>query len=142
MGLNKVQRAAIPLMHELEADSGGNSFGSKRPTLLMHVFISNLNIKRSPRNPTKPVTHFIAQSLHVSAHQQSGQQTVHMHAAHSFLDIQIISNKLGVAAVAHRAISQYPPLDIGNSFCLVVKIRNSEPKGLRFYTAARGFTLG
>ncbi|GBL92196.1 hypothetical protein AVEN_91530-1 [Araneus ventricosus] len=67
-----------------------------------------------------------------------------MHAAHRFLDIQIISNKLGVAPVAHRAtpsyseyINQYPPLDIGNSFSLVVKIRDSEPKGLRFYPAAK-----
>ncbi|GBO20018.1 hypothetical protein AVEN_14435-1 [Araneus ventricosus] len=29
-------------------------------------------------------------------------------------------------------ISQYPPPDGGNSFCLVVKIRNSGPKGPRF----------
>ncbi|GBM39968.1 hypothetical protein AVEN_142243-1 [Araneus ventricosus] len=65
---------------------------------------------------TKPVTHFtarkvyehfIAQSLHVPAHHQSGQQSAHMHAAHRFLDIQIISNKLGVAPVAHRATPSY-----------------------------------
>ncbi|GBM38127.1 hypothetical protein AVEN_1521-1 [Araneus ventricosus] len=78
------------------------------------------------------------------AHKQSGQQFAHMHAAHRFLDIQIISNKLGVAPLTHRAthptlmdISQYPPLDIGNSFCLVVKMLGSEPKGLRFYPAAK-----
>ncbi|GBN29460.1 hypothetical protein AVEN_109440-1 [Araneus ventricosus] len=60
---------------------------------------------------TKPVTHFtarkvydhfIAQSLHVPAHHQSGQQSAHMHAAHRFLDIQIISNKLGVAPSEER----------------------------------------
>ncbi|GBM60547.1 hypothetical protein AVEN_274325-1, partial [Araneus ventricosus] len=65
---------------------------------------------------TKPVTHFtapkvydhfIAQSLHVPVHHQSGQQSAHMHAAHRFLDIQIISNKLGVAPVAHRATPSY-----------------------------------
>ncbi|GBN97764.1 hypothetical protein AVEN_225140-1 [Araneus ventricosus] len=65
---------------------------------------------------TKPVTHFtarkvydhfIAQSLHVPAYHQSGQQSAHMHAAHRFLDIQIISNKLGVAPVAHRATPSY-----------------------------------
>ncbi|GBM31666.1 hypothetical protein AVEN_101284-1 [Araneus ventricosus] len=64
----------------------------------------------------KPVTHctarkvydhFIAQSLHVPAHHQSGQQSAHMHAEHRFLDIQIISNKLGVAPVAHRATPSY-----------------------------------
>ncbi|GBO32658.1 hypothetical protein AVEN_161823-1 [Araneus ventricosus] len=33
-------------------------------------------------------------------------------------------------------ISQYPPPDVGNSFCLVVKMFGSEPKGPRFYTAA------
>ncbi|GBO07036.1 hypothetical protein AVEN_258301-1 [Araneus ventricosus] len=33
-------------------------------------------------------------------------------------------------------ISRYPPLDIGNSFCLVVRIFVSEPKVLRFYSAA------
>ncbi|GBM20808.1 hypothetical protein AVEN_108257-1 [Araneus ventricosus] len=55
----------------------------------------------------KPVTHFIAQSLHVPAHHQSGQKSAHMHAAHRFLDIQIISNKLGVAPVAHRATPSY-----------------------------------
>ncbi|GBL90268.1 hypothetical protein AVEN_130371-1 [Araneus ventricosus] len=56
---------------------------------------------------TKSMTHFIAQSLHVPAHHQSGQQSAHMHAAHRFLDIQIISNKLGVAPVVHRAMSSY-----------------------------------
>ncbi|GBL87463.1 hypothetical protein AVEN_264960-1 [Araneus ventricosus] len=30
-------------------------------------------------------------------------------------------------------ISQYPPPDIGNFFCLVVRIFGSEPKGPRFY---------
>ncbi|GBM63389.1 hypothetical protein AVEN_64630-1 [Araneus ventricosus] len=30
-------------------------------------------------------------------------------------------------------IIQYPPPDIGNSFCLVVRIFGSEPKGPRFY---------
>ncbi|GBM92530.1 hypothetical protein AVEN_177959-1 [Araneus ventricosus] len=64
----------------------------------------------------KPVTHFIArkvydhfiaQCLHVPAHHQSGQQSAHMHAAHRFLDIQIISNKLGIAPVAHRATPSY-----------------------------------
>ncbi|GBO02831.1 hypothetical protein AVEN_205517-1 [Araneus ventricosus] len=34
-------------------------------------------------------------------------------------------------------ISQYPPPDIGNSFCLVVRIFGSEPKGPRFYPAAK-----
>ncbi|GBO16556.1 hypothetical protein AVEN_167512-1 [Araneus ventricosus] len=33
-------------------------------------------------------------------------------------------------------ISLYPPPDIGNSFCLVVKIFGLEPKGPRFCTAA------
>ncbi|GBN10174.1 hypothetical protein AVEN_253402-1 [Araneus ventricosus] len=32
-------------------------------------------------------------------------------------------------------ISQYPRPDIGHSFCLVVRIFGSEPKGPRFYTA-------
>ncbi|GBO22407.1 hypothetical protein AVEN_18623-1 [Araneus ventricosus] len=34
-------------------------------------------------------------------------------------------------------ISQYPPPDIGNSFCLVVRIFGSEPKGPRFYPTAK-----
>ncbi|GBM95740.1 hypothetical protein AVEN_202066-1 [Araneus ventricosus] len=34
-------------------------------------------------------------------------------------------------------ISQYPPPDIGNSFCLVVKMFGSEPIGPQFYTAAK-----
>ncbi|GBM33507.1 hypothetical protein AVEN_273004-1 [Araneus ventricosus] len=34
-------------------------------------------------------------------------------------------------------ISQYPPPDIGNAFCLVVRIFGSEPKGPRFYPAAK-----
>ncbi|GBO28204.1 hypothetical protein AVEN_145788-1 [Araneus ventricosus] len=42
-----------------------------------------------------------------SAHQQSGQQSAHMHAAHHFLDIQIISNKLGVVPVDHHATPSY-----------------------------------
>ncbi|GBM20977.1 hypothetical protein AVEN_9682-1 [Araneus ventricosus] len=71
--------------------------------------------QRSSPN-SKPVTHFtarkvydhfIAQSLQVPAYHQSGQQSAHMHAAHRFLDIQIISNKLGVAPVAHRATPPY-----------------------------------
>ncbi|GBM40693.1 hypothetical protein AVEN_159667-1 [Araneus ventricosus] len=62
---------------------------------------------------TKTMTHFIAQSLHVPAHKQSGQHmprvyaAMHMHAAHRFLDIQIISNKLGVAPLEHRATPSY-----------------------------------
>ncbi|GBM14636.1 hypothetical protein AVEN_97157-1 [Araneus ventricosus] len=58
-----------------------------------------------------------------------------MHAAHRFLDIQIISNKLGVAPVAHSAspshCAVYKPISAsghGNSFCLVVKILDSNPK--------------
>ncbi|GBO01886.1 hypothetical protein AVEN_20847-1 [Araneus ventricosus] len=39
-------------------------------------------------------------------------------------------------------ISQYPRADLGNSFCLVVKIRDSEPKGPRFYPAAKVVTHG
>ncbi|GBM58558.1 hypothetical protein AVEN_255337-1 [Araneus ventricosus] len=39
-------------------------------------------------------------------------------------------------------ISQYPPSDIGNSFCLVVRIFGSEPKGPRFYSAAKVVTRG
>ncbi|GBM66660.1 hypothetical protein AVEN_258320-1 [Araneus ventricosus] len=39
-------------------------------------------------------------------------------------------------------ISQYPPPDIGNSFCLVVRIFGSEPKGPRFYPAAKVVTRG
>ncbi|GBM96697.1 hypothetical protein AVEN_171873-1 [Araneus ventricosus] len=71
--------------------------------------------QRSSPN-SKPVTHFtarkvydhfIAQSLQVPAHHQSGQQSAHMHAAHRFLDIQIISNRMGVAPVAHRATPSY-----------------------------------
>ncbi|GBM80188.1 hypothetical protein AVEN_141655-1 [Araneus ventricosus] len=92
----------------------------------------------------KSITHFIAQSLHVPAHQQSGQQSAHMHAAHRFLVIQIISNKLGVlmwrTVLRHLTlmyISQYPPPDIGNSFCVVVKMFCFEPKGLHFYPAAK-----
>ncbi|GBN04011.1 hypothetical protein AVEN_257597-1 [Araneus ventricosus] len=74
-----------------------------------------LLLQRSSPN-SKPVTHFaarkvyvhfIAQSLHVPAHQQSGQQSAHMLAAHRFLDIQVISNKLGVAPVARRATPSY-----------------------------------
>ncbi|GBN52347.1 hypothetical protein AVEN_70574-1 [Araneus ventricosus] len=37
-------------------------------------------------------------------------------------------------------ISQYPPPDIGNSFCLVVRIFGSEPKCPRFYPAAKVVT--
>ncbi|GBM33536.1 hypothetical protein AVEN_197296-1, partial [Araneus ventricosus] len=55
----------------------------------------------------KSMTHFIAQNLHVPAHQQSGQQSAHMHAAHRFLDIQIISKKLGIAPVALRVTPSY-----------------------------------
>ncbi|GBM91640.1 hypothetical protein AVEN_107748-1 [Araneus ventricosus] len=75
-----------------------------------------LPIQSDTFHSTKPVTHFtarkvydhfIAQSLQVPAHHQSGQQSAHMHAAHRFLDIQIISNKLGVAPVAHRATPSY-----------------------------------
>ncbi|GBM34664.1 hypothetical protein AVEN_122058-1 [Araneus ventricosus] len=71
--------------------------------------------QRSSPN-SKPVTHFtvrkvhdhfLAQSLHAPARQHSGQQSAHMQAAHSFLDIQIISNKLGVAPVANRATPSY-----------------------------------
>ncbi|GBN52537.1 hypothetical protein AVEN_165560-1 [Araneus ventricosus] len=75
---------------------------------------------------TKPVTHFtackvydhfIAQSRQVPAHHQSGQQSAHMHAAHRFLDIQIISNKLGVAPVAHHATPSYSDVILAN-ICL------------------------
>ncbi|GBO30606.1 hypothetical protein AVEN_273170-1 [Araneus ventricosus] len=37
-------------------------------------------------------------------------------------------------------ISKYSPPDIGNSFCLVVRIFGSEPKGPRFYPAAKVVT--
>ncbi|GBM98790.1 hypothetical protein AVEN_123099-1 [Araneus ventricosus] len=75
--------------------------------------------QRSSPN-SKPVTHFtarkvydhfIAQSLLVPAHHQSGQQSAHMHTAHRFLDIQIISNKLGVAPVARRVTPSYSDVD-------------------------------
>ncbi|GBN74059.1 hypothetical protein AVEN_242893-1, partial [Araneus ventricosus] len=62
--------------------------------------------QRSSLN-SKSMTHFLAQSPHVPAHKQSGEQYAHMHAAHRFLDIQIISNKLGVAPVEHRATPSY-----------------------------------
>ncbi|GBO19989.1 hypothetical protein AVEN_251511-1 [Araneus ventricosus] len=39
-------------------------------------------------------------------------------------------------------ISQYPPPDIWNSFCLVVRVFGSEPKGPRFYPAAKVVTRG
>ncbi|GBM29512.1 hypothetical protein AVEN_212241-1 [Araneus ventricosus] len=39
-------------------------------------------------------------------------------------------------------ISQYPPPDIGDFFCLVVRIFGSEPKGPRFYPAAKVVTRG
>ncbi|GBN84306.1 hypothetical protein AVEN_44206-1 [Araneus ventricosus] len=55
-----------------------------------------------------------------------------------FLDIRIISNKLRDAPVVHRAlsysvlfISQYPPPDRENSFCLEVSILDSGPIGLQ-----------
>ncbi|GBM96647.1 hypothetical protein AVEN_240959-1 [Araneus ventricosus] len=56
-----------------------------------------------------------------------------------FLDIQIISNKLGDTPVVIVApsysvmhISQYLPPDHGKSFCLVVKMLDSGSKGPRF----------
>ncbi|GBO41167.1 hypothetical protein AVEN_161357-1 [Araneus ventricosus] len=86
---------------------------------------------------SKVYDHFIAQSLHVSAHIQMRSNTLRICTQHNyrFLDIHIISNKLGVAPVVHHLtvmfISQYPPPDIGNSFCLVVKMLDSGPKGPR-----------
>ncbi|GBO39655.1 hypothetical protein AVEN_141203-1 [Araneus ventricosus] len=41
-----------------------------------------------------------------------------------------------------KLLSGYPPPDIGNSFCLVVRIFVSEPKGLRFCPAAKVVTRG
>ncbi|GBN13191.1 hypothetical protein AVEN_30225-1 [Araneus ventricosus] len=38
-------------------------------------------------------------------------------------------------------ISQYPPPDIGNSFCLVVRMFGSGPKGPQFYTASRSSSI-
>ncbi|GBL65967.1 hypothetical protein AVEN_199930-1 [Araneus ventricosus] len=93
---------------------------------------------------TKSVTHFTEQCLHVPAHKQSGQQSAHIHAAHGynyrFLDIQMLSNKLGVAPVVNRAAPSYSlmyksqclPRNHGNSFCLVVKMLDSGPKDPRF----------
>ncbi|GBN55327.1 hypothetical protein AVEN_28813-1 [Araneus ventricosus] len=90
---------------------------------------------------TKSMTHFIAQSLHVPAHKQSRQQSSYARSTrkynYRFLAIQTISNNLGVAPVVLRHpilmfVSQYPPADRGNSFCLVVKIRDSGHKGPRF----------
>ncbi|GBL69502.1 hypothetical protein AVEN_148750-1 [Araneus ventricosus] len=37
-------------------------------------------------------------------------------------------------------IIQYPPPNIGNSFCLVVNIFGSEPEGPRFHSTAKGVT--
>ncbi|GBM44672.1 hypothetical protein AVEN_214199-1 [Araneus ventricosus] len=108
---------------------------------LLHQHSSLISKVYETFHSTKSMTHFIAQSLHVPAHKQSGQQSAHMYAAHRFLDIQIISNKLGVAPVVHHLtlmyISQYSPLDMGNSFCLVVKMLDSGPKGVRLYPAAK-----
>ncbi|GBN95736.1 hypothetical protein AVEN_47647-1 [Araneus ventricosus] len=90
---------------------------------------------------SKSMTHFIAQilHLHMPALKQTGQQSAHMRAEHRFLGIQIISNKLGVAPVVTVTpsysvmyMSQYQPPDKGNSFCLVVKMLDSGPKGPRF----------
>ncbi|GBM80014.1 hypothetical protein AVEN_203778-1 [Araneus ventricosus] len=96
--------------------------------------------QRSSPN-SNSMTHFIAQSLHVPAHQQSGQQSAHMHAAHRFLDIQTRWGLLLWRTVLRHLtvmyISQYLPPDIRNSFCLVVKMFGSRPKGIRFYTAAK-----
>ncbi|GBL83668.1 hypothetical protein AVEN_132598-1 [Araneus ventricosus] len=39
-------------------------------------------------------------------------------------------------------IIQYPPPDIGISFCLVVRIFGSGPKGPRFYSASKVVTRG
>ncbi|GBN47524.1 hypothetical protein AVEN_183473-1 [Araneus ventricosus] len=51
-----------------------------------------------------------------------------------FLDIQIISNNLGVARVVHRAAQSYSDVSIRlrteNSFSLVVKMLDLGPKGL------------
>ncbi|GBM72072.1 hypothetical protein AVEN_266493-1 [Araneus ventricosus] len=90
-----------------------NSFSNAALPIQSDTFHST---KSDTFHSTKPVTHFtarkvydhfIAQSLQVPAHHQSGQQFAHMHAAHRFLDIQIISNKLGVAPVTHRATPSY-----------------------------------
>ncbi|GBL75884.1 hypothetical protein AVEN_168483-1 [Araneus ventricosus] len=65
-----------------------------------------------------------------------------MHAAH--LSLPGYSNNIkqtgGCSCSAPRChhltvmfISQYPPPDIGNSFCLVVRIFGSELKGPQFY---------
>ncbi|GBM54046.1 hypothetical protein AVEN_220607-1 [Araneus ventricosus] len=37
--------------------------------------------------------------------------------------------------------SQYPPPDIGNSLCLVVRISGSEPKGPQFYPRTATISL-
>ncbi|GBO03131.1 hypothetical protein AVEN_260471-1 [Araneus ventricosus] len=52
----------------------------------------------------KSVTHFTAQCLHVAAHTQMGANNLRICTQHNyrFLDIQMISNKPGVAPVVHH----------------------------------------
>ncbi|GBM81073.1 hypothetical protein AVEN_100539-1 [Araneus ventricosus] len=82
---------------------------------------------------TKSTAHFITQSLQVLAICAYTRST--WKCNYRFLDIQTISKKLGIAPVVCRAVlsykSQYLPQDHGNSFCVVVKIRDYGPKGLR-----------
>ncbi|GBN27332.1 hypothetical protein AVEN_29311-1 [Araneus ventricosus] len=104
----------------------------------IYYYIQQMAALQLPNS--KSMTHFIAQRLQVPTHTQMGGNSLPIWTQNNyrFLDIQIISNKLGDAPVVHRAlsysvlfISQYPPPDRENSFCLEVSILDSGPIGLQ-----------
>ncbi|GBM55501.1 hypothetical protein AVEN_264871-1 [Araneus ventricosus] len=92
----------------------------------------------------KSVMHFIAQKSACACAQTIGAAICAYARStrkcnYRFHDIQIISNKLGVAPVVHRAAASYSDVyksvsnsGQGNSICLVVKIRDSGSKVLNY----------
>ncbi|GBN80562.1 hypothetical protein AVEN_25074-1 [Araneus ventricosus] len=100
-------------------------------------------LQQSSSPISKSMTNSVEQSLQVPAYKQWGQQPAHMYAARgSYYYARFLDNikQAGGALVVHRSaavysvmyISEYLPSGNGNFFCLVVKIRDSGLKGLRF----------
>ncbi|GBN34314.1 hypothetical protein AVEN_119938-1 [Araneus ventricosus] len=120
--------------------------GSTKKSHQFHLPLHPTDGSTSTSTPISPkfkvYDHFIAQSLHMPAHTQMGGNNLRIctQRNYRFLDIQIISNKLGVAPVFHRAVPSYSDVyksvsASGHSFCLVVEIRASEPKDTRFQSS-------
>ncbi|GBN11621.1 hypothetical protein AVEN_111506-1 [Araneus ventricosus] len=86
-------------------------------------------------NPTTRWQHQKSHQFHLLLHPTDGSTSTSTPSSPKFKSLKQVVD----APVVHRApsfsvtfISQYPPPDKRNSFCLVVSILDSKPKGPRF----------